>query len=288
MPDTGEPYPPLLAFLVGRFPGVSRQTWVERIAMGKVFTEEGQPIAPDTPYMPNRRLFYFREVSEEPVVPFQERILFSNDHLLVACKPHFLPVIPGGPYVRETLLNRLQEKTGNPFLSPINRIDRGTSGLVLFSVNKKTRGSYQRLFMAGLVRKTYEAIAHVPHDADSDQTEWLVENRLEPGTPWFRMTSCPGMINARSRIQLVEVGVGRARFRLYPITGKKHQLRLHLSGLGFAIVHDRYYPTLLPELPDDFSRPLQLLSRQIEFRDPITGVGMAFQSPRELHLTSGR
>ena len=160
LPDTGKPYPAVLAFLTRRFPKIPEQIWVERIETGKVLTEEGNPVTLDTAYMPNSRLFYFREVKEEPVVPFQEQILFSNHHLLVACKPHFLPVNPGGDYVRETLINRLKEKTGNPFLSPINRIDRGTAGLVLISVNKETRGLYQKMFMEGLVRKTYEAVAH--------------------------------------------------------------------------------------------------------------------------------
>lgn len=280
MPDRGKPYPTLLAFLAERFPKISEQTWQERIATGKVLTEEGQPITLTTAYMPNKRLFYFREVRQEPTIPFQEQILFLNDHLMVVCKPHFLPVTPGGPYVRETLLNRLQATTGNQSLSPINRIDQGTAGLILMSVNKETRGLYQKLFMDGLVQKTYEAVGRFP--SHSGQSEWLVENRLEPGEPWFRMKTCTGMVNARSRIRLLEIGAAQARFQLSPQTGKKHQLRIHMSSLGFGIVNDRYYPTLLPEIPHDFSRPLQLLSRKIEFRDPISGQEMSFTSPRKL------
>lgn len=282
MPDPGKPYPTLLAFLAKRFPKISEQTWLERITTGKVLTEEGQPVTLTTTYMPNKRLFYFREVRQEQAIPFQERILFVDDHLMVVCKPHFLPVTPSGPYVRETLINRLQESTGNPFLSPINRIDQGTAGLVLMSVNKETRGAYQQLFMDGLVRKTYEAIGRF--HSDSGRTEWLVENRLEPGEPWFRMKTRTGTINARSRIRLLEIDTAQARFQLSPLTGKKHQLRIHMSGLGFTIVNDRYYPTLLPETPCNFSHPLQLLSQKIEFRDPITGQEMSFTSPRQLSL----
>ena len=282
MPDTGEPYPALLAFLTRRFPKISEQIWVERITTGKVLTEEGDPVTLDTAYMPNSRLFYFREVPEEPVIPFQEEILFNNDHLMVACKPHFLPVNPGGPYVRETLLGRLKEKTGNPFLSPINRIDRATAGLVLISTNEATRGLYQQLFMQGLVRKTYEAVTDFPHD--SGEREWLVENRIEQGEPWFRIQICAGAVNARSQFRLLEVIGSQARFQLFPLTGKKHQLRIHLSELGFPIVNDRCYPELLPETADDFDRPLRLLSRKIEFRDPVTGKEMSFASERNLIL----
>lgn len=282
LPDTGKPYPTLLEFFVRRFPKIPEKIWVQRIETGKVLTEDGRPVTLTTSYMPNERLVYFREVVEEPVIPFSEQILFRNDHLIVACKPHFLPVTPGGPYVRETLIDRLKEKTGNTFLSPINRIDRGTAGLVLISVKKESRGTYQQMFMSGLVQKTYEAICLFPEDIGD--TEWLVENRIEQGEPWFRMKSSRGKINARSRVRLLDVKGTRARFELFPISGKKHQLRIHLSELGFPIVNDRYYPVLLPEMPDDFSQPLQLLSRKIEFRDPVTGVEMLFESKRDLLL----
>ncbi|EKD40533.1 MAG: pseudouridine synthase, partial [uncultured bacterium] len=172
LPDTGKPYPTLLEFFAGRFPKIPAETWAGRIATGKILTEEGRPITLSTAYIPDRRLFYFREVAEEPVVPFAEQIIFHNDHLLVACKPHFLPVTPTGPYVRETLLGRLQERTGNLSLSPINRIDRETAGLVLLSTNKASRGLYQQMFMAaGRMRKTYEAIAEFGEG--DGRTEWL-------------------------------------------------------------------------------------------------------------------
>ncbi len=278
LPDTGRPYPSLLTFLAERFPKIPAKTWEQRLAAGKVLSDLGQPVSTDTAYMPNRRLFYFREVDEEPVIPFQEQVIFSSDHLLVVCKPHFLPVTPSGPYVRETLINRLKESTGNPYLSPINRIDRETAGLVLLSANPASRGSYQQLFMSGEVRKTYEAVSDIAHPPR--HTEWLIENRIETGEPWFRMRSGDGPVNARTRLRLVETCGSRARFRLFPLTGKKHQLRLHLSSLGFPIVNDRCYPALLRKTPDDFTRPLQLLSRHIAFRDPLTGEEMAFESPR--------
>lgn len=282
LPDTGGPYPTLLTFLAERFPKIPAKTWEQRLAAGKVLSEGGQPINADTVYMPNRRLFYFREVDEEQVIPFQEQVIFRSDHLLVVCKPPFLPVTPSGPYVRETLINRLKESTGNPYLSPINRIDRETAGLVLLSANPESRGRYQQLFMTGGVRKIYEAIADLGHRPR--QTEWLIENRIEPGEPWFRMRLGRGPVNARTRLRLIEAGQTRARFRLFPLTGKKHQLRLHLSGLGFPIVNDRCYPELLPKSADDFHRPLQLLARHIAFRDPLTGEERAFESPRRLNL----
>lgn len=280
LPDTARPYPSLLDFLNAAFPNVARERWAERLHGGKVLDETGRPVGPDTDYMPGRRIYYFREVEDEPVIPFAEQILFQNDELLVACKPHFLPVTPGGRYVDECLLNRLRARTGIAELAPVHRIDRETAGVVVFSANRRNRGRYHDLFMRGRVEKTYQAVAHLRQTPR--EKRWTVENRIVRGEPRFRMKTEPGVANARSTIELVAVNSDRARFRLLPHTGKTHQLRLHLSGLGFPIVHDRVYPELHPEQADDFARPLQLLAECIRFRDPVTGNDMEFRSGRTL------
>jgi tRNA pseudouridine32 synthase/23S rRNA pseudouridine746 synthase len=280
MPKAERPHPTILGFLCTRFPAVPQESWEKRISEGKVLDDEASPITPDTGYAPGKRIFYFREVRDEPVIPFREKILFRDDELLVACKPHFLPVTPGGRYVDECLLNRLRESTGIEELAPLHRIDRETAGIVLFSVNKETRGLYGELFRTGNVEKTYEALSEC--STLPEQTAWVVEDRIERGAPWFRMRTVPGAVNARSTITLVEVRENVARFLLHPLTGKTHQLRIHMSGLGFGILNDRYYPELQPESTDDFGKPLQLVAKQVRFRDPLTGENREFISEREL------
>ncbi len=280
MPDAAKPYPSILGFLHRRFPHVPQQSWENRISAGKVLDEDGRPISTATEYTPGKRIYYFREVEQEPLIPFSEAILFQNEELLVACKPHFLPVTPGGTYVDECLLNRLRKRTGNHELAPLHRIDRETAGVVLFSANGKTRGRYSELFLGGRVEKSYEALAE--YTQTSGTGPWLVENRIVPGQPWFRMTTAPGKVNARSRIRLVEARGETGRFLLQPVTGKTHQLRLHMSGLGFKIMNDKYYPVLQPEQADDFAKPLQLVARMVRFLDPVTGKEMEFSSAREL------
>lgn len=280
LPAADKPYPSIVEFLCRTFPAVSRRQWVDRIQQGKVLDEHRNPITADTKYSPAQRLFYFREIENEPLIPFAEHILFQNDELLAVCKPHFLPVIPGGRYVQECLLNRLRQRTGIDDLTPLHRLDRETAGVVIFSVNKNTRGLYHGLFMHGNVEKTYHALAEVPQPPQD--TQWIVENRIARGEPRFRMTTVPGVANARSRIQLLELKDGRGHFRLQPVTGKTHQLRLHMSGLGFGIVNDRVYPVLQPQTDDDFTQPLQLLAKAIHFHDPVTGREMEFESEREL------
>ena len=280
MPKAEKPYPSILAFLSGRFPAISREIWDKRISEGKVLDEKAQRITLDTEYAPLRRIFYFREVSTEPFIPFAEKILFLDDEILVACKPHFLPVTPGGRYVDECLLNRLRSSTGIEDLAPLHRIDRGTAGLVLFSVNKKSRGLYGKLFLNGQVEKTYHALSAC-HPLQKTAS-WDVNNRIERGEPGFRMKTAPGGVNARSAINLVEVKGETARFTLQPRTGKTHQLRLHMSGLGFGILNDRYYPELQAETEDNFDTPLQLVAQMLRFRDPLSGRNREFTSEREL------
>ncbi|OGT97406.1 MAG: pseudouridine synthase [Geobacteraceae bacterium GWB2_52_12] len=280
MPSAVKPYPSILEFLIRRFPRVLRTIWEQRILDGKVLDDHGQVITLDSEYAPLKRLFYFREVEQERVIPFAEKIIFQNDDLIVACKPHFLPVIPGGPYVAECLLNRLRKSTGNHDLVPIHRIDRETAGIVMFSANMKTRALYNEIFLNGAVEKTYQAVAE--YTPTSNETEWTVENRVVSGEPWFRMKTAPGASNARSIIKLVETKEKLARFLLHPLTGKTHQLRLHMSGLGFRILNDKYYPDLLPETADDYTNPLQLIAKTVRFTDPVTGRRMEFTSQREL------
>ena len=280
MPRVERPFPSILDFLCRRFSRVPRHVWAQRIAQGKVCGEGGQPITLESGYAPQKRLFYFREVTDEPLVPFAERILHQDDELLVACKPHFLPVTPGGRYVEECLLNRLRRRTGIEELAPLHRIDRETAGIVLFSVNPLTRSRYAGLFLKGGVEKSYLAIsACLP---PFTKCEWCVEDRIERGEPWFRMASVPGRVNARSTISLQEAKDGRALFLLQPHTGKTHQLRIHMSGLGCGILNDRYYPVLQPESADNFDSPLQLLARMVRFRDPVSGRYREFVSERRL------
>lgn len=278
LPDLPAPRPSLLDFLVERFPKVGREVWQARLLSGKITDDAGQPLTSTTPYRPHARLRYFREVPQEPQIPFQAEILFEHDHLLVACKPHFLPVTPAGPYVNQCLLYRLKAQTGLDDLVPVHRIDRETAGLVLFSKQKATRGAYHNLFESGQARKVYEAVTTLPNVPET--REWRLRTRIARGDPWFRVQHAAGPPNADTRIVLLDRNERLAYLRLEPRTGKQHQLRLHVTLLGAQILYDRYYPVLTAKRPDDFARPLQLIARSLAFVDPVTRRSHEFHSPR--------
>ncbi len=265
----------LLDFLAERLPAVSRSDWRRRMAAGEVVDEHGGAATADTVFAPGMRYYYYRELSSEAPVPFEETILYQDEHLLVADKPHFLPVVPAGQYLQQTLLVRLRRQTDLRELSPVHRIDAGTAGLVLFSVQRATRGRYQALFRDRLVHKVYEATAPWRADLPLPRTH---ATRLEESGHFFRMHEVPGEPNAVTAIDLVERLGGWARYRLAPVTGRRHQLRVQMAGLGLPLLGDTLYPQVNDAPPGDFSNPLQLLARALSFDDPVTGQARHFAS----------
>lgn len=282
---TSQTYTNLLDFFVSNFPHIEPSEWVARFKEGLVMTTEGQPVVALDAYQPNTHLLYFRRLVREPNIPFEEEILYQDEHLLVADKPHFLPVTPSGLYLHQTLLNRLKQKTGLQTLSPIHRIDRDTAGLVLFSVQAQERAQYQNLFRDRAVTKVYEVVAAYSEELE-EKLPMTYRSRLEESAHFLQMIEVLGEPNADTYIELIEVMKPWAKYRLTPGSGKKHQLRCHLNALGIPIKYDQIYPILTPyqKYDLDFSKPLQLLAKQIIFKDPITGADRSFRSQREIHL----
>ncbi|MBU3637276.1 pseudouridine synthase [Polynucleobacter sp. es-MAR-4] len=279
----GQEHACLLDFFIANFPHIDRSEWEARFTDGLVFNQEGEALAAGDAYLPNTHLMYFRRLAREPEIPFEESILFQDEHILVADKPHFLPVTPSGLYLHQTLLNRLKKKTGIQELSPMHRIDRDTAGLVLFSINPNQRAQYQNLFRDRAVKKVYEAIAPYS-EVLIQKLPMTYQSRLEESEHFLQMQEVDGEVNADTLIELLEVNRPWAKYRLTPGSGKKHQLRCHLNSLGIPIQHDQIYPILTPyqEYDLDFSKPLQLLAKEIYFKDPVTGQERFFTSQRVL------
>ncbi len=275
----------LLNFFVKQFPHIAEGEWVSRFKEGLILDQEGHALAANDAYLPNTHLIYFRRLEREPEIPYEEHILYQDEHILVADKPHFLPVTPSGLYLHQTLLNRLKKTTGIQTLSPIHRIDRDTAGLVIFSVNPNERAQYQNLFRDRVVKKVYEAIA--PYSNDLEQKlPMSYESRLEESEHFLQMHEIEGEPNSDTLIELIDKKQPWAKYRLTPGSGKKHQLRCHLNALQIPIKNDQIYPLLTPyqEYDLDFSKPLQLLAKEISFLDPLTSAARFFISSQKLIL----
>lgn len=273
----------LLEFLCVQFPRIPADIWQQRFADGKIHWFGGEVVNAETPFSPSRRLCYYREVKSEPKIPFAEQLIYQDEHILIACKPHFLPVTPGGDYVNECLLERLKQRYQLADLVAVHRLDRETAGLVLFSKRPDSRAAYYQLFASGQIQKSYLAVAALPQtQLWSSGLQWQVANRLEKSEPKFLMQQVEGEVNARSTIRLLDIQQQLGLFQLEPLTGKTHQLRVHMLGLGMPLLNDKYYPRLLPKQQLDFSQPLQLLAKSLSFIDPLSGKQQHFSSDRSL------
>ena len=276
--------PHLLDFLAQRMPGISRSEWAERLAQGLVLHEDGQAALPHQSCQPGQRLYYYRHLADEPLLPFQAQVLFEDEHLLLADKPHFMPVMPTGRYVQQSLLVQLKRLTGCADLVPLHRIDRETAGLVLFGKRLQDRDAYHALFRDRQIHKTYHAVAaHSPNL----KLPLVRTSRLVTGVPFFCTQEVPGPTNSETRIELLYTDGLRSLYALEPISGRRHQLRVHMNALGIPIEGDLFYPSVLrgPNAPEDFSQPLQLLARAVRFTDPITGQTREWVSGLRLTLS---
>ncbi len=304
-------------YVLERFGHIDHGGITERFRQGEVVDADGAPLSTSTPLGAVEFLWYYRSAGEETPLPVTEEIIHEDDHLIAVDKPHFLPTTPAGRYVQESLLVRLRNRLDLPDLVPIHRLDRGTAGVVLLSKEPATRGAYQLLFEDRAVSKSYECVSALPAGTDpqtlaarfplsvrsrihktkgvvvSEQVAYDVadsgrrpHDRRAPKKGRRRTEPIPGA-NSSSFVELLEArsnaaGAGVGRFRLTPHTGKTHQLRIHMALLGLGIMHDRFYPELLEDVPDDFGAPLQLLAKTLSFTDPLTGRPRSFTSRREL------
>ncbi len=270
----------VLDFLVDHFKGIDKNTWLQRIQAGKVHWINGDLVESNTPYRAQAAVYYYREVIEEPKVPFEHKIIYQDKQILIVDKPHFLPVTPGGQYVNECLQHRLRKETGIDKLQALHRLDRETAGLVMFSVNPETRSNYHALFSGKTITKTYLAIAKTKSDISGKR--WEVRNKMIKAQPSFLMqidkAADEASCNAHSIIRCIKQNEHLATFELQPITGKTHQLRVHMQSIGFPILNDKFYPKLQPKTAETFENPLQLLATTLQFVDPITKENREFKS----------
>lgn len=268
----------VIAFLMAKFPQIEAGVWRARVVDGKVSWADGSLVTLECQFKPREKVYYYREVETETKIPFVEKILFQDDNIIIAYKPHFLGVSPSGNFVNECLTHRLCARIGKDTVAPAHRLDRDTAGVILMTINPEVRHPYHELFKTGSITKEYQALAKLTPELNSLYEEgklslpqhWTVKNRMVKGEPSFRMQVVEGEANTHSEISLIKVVDGIGLFALSPVTGKTHQLRVHMLSLGMPLLNDRFYPELAPKGPDNFDKPLALIAKRLSFIDPIS------------------
>lgn len=297
-------------YLIARFYPNDPQIIHSRFETGEVRLDDGTVLTASSPYAPGERIWYFRELADEPELPSDMPVLYEDEHVLAIDKPHFLPTTPRGSYIAQTALTKLRVREGNPLLIPIHRLDRPTAGVLLFAKTVQARRPFQMMFQHRLVSKTYRAVAPVPADPtaaeqalsaeglrvrshiqkvrDVLQVRQLSETEcvargVEPNTlTTARILETFTPDPAEAEAWGVEPGCPWGLYDLAPHTGKTHQLRAHLNLLGAPILGDVLYPRVLPDGPDRSEHPLQLLAYTLSFEHPITGEPISLRSGRTL------
>jgi tRNA pseudouridine32 synthase/23S rRNA pseudouridine746 synthase len=263
---------PVTAELSDRFGDHART----KVVAGEVLCADGSVVNETTVLPAGACVYLYRELRDEVPVPFDIPVLYQDEDIVVADKPHFLATMPRGQHVAQTALVRLRRQLGLDELSPAHRLDRLTAGVLLFTTHRAVRGSYQTLFARGAVRKTYLAAAPVDPGIALPRE---VSSRIIKRRSNLQATEEAGDPNAETLVELLSAdGV----YRLTPRTGRTHQLRVHMASLGIPICGDPLYPNVIDVAADDFSTPLQLLAQRLEFDDPRTGAHRDFVSRRTL------
>ncbi|MBO3095009.1 pseudouridine synthase [Cellulomonas dongxiuzhuiae] len=254
------------------------------LADGSFVDEDGRALRDDDPYVPARHVWFHRIVRDEPVVPGTIHVVHRDERLVVVDKPPFLSTIPRGRHIVQSVVVRLRDELDLPELSPLHRLDRGTSGILLLATERRWRGAYQTAFERRTMDKTYRALAPLRADLELPT---VVRNHLRKVRGTLHAEVVPDApVNAETLVELEREVDGLGVYRLTPRTGRTHQLRLHLSDLGIPIVGDPLYPVLRDVDLDDFREPMQLLAAGIAFTDPVDGRRREFRSVRSLPLTS--
>jgi len=289
LPLTGD-WPTIGAYMAERFFHLDPERLLRRFDRGEIVAIDGTALTRETPLGAHEFVWYYREPPVEREIPFEIEVLHQDLDLVVADKPHFLPTTPGGKFLQNSALVRLRNRLGIPELTPIHRLDRATAGLLMFSTRPATRGAYQLLFENRRVEKVYEAVSALPDGWDAASPALagrpfpiVYRNHIEK----LRANVCVRVDadrepNSETLIELIDHDEHVLHTLLRPHSGRMHQLRVHLAALGAGILNDGFYPELLPETPDDFRKPLQLLARELRFIDPLSGEQREFVTRRTL------
>lgn len=207
-----------------------------------------------------------------PIEPWLD-IIYRDDYIIVVNKPSGLLSVPGSqPQFFDSAMTRVKQKYG--FCEPAHRLDMSTSGLLLFALSKQADRELKRQFREREPKKQYQALVWGHIQAEQGRIELPLicdwENRPRQMICFER-----GKKAVTEYRVLERLANNTTRVQLNPITGRSHQLRLHLVALGHPILGDKFYA---PPQAKSLAPRLCLHAETLQITHPITGENMFFQA----------
>jgi 23S rRNA pseudouridine1911/1915/1917 synthase len=270
----------VFAYLSDRYRHSSPREWRRRIEAGQVFIE-GAPAAAEGELASGETLVFRRPPWREPEAPTSFAVFYRDHDLLAVAKPAGLPTLPGGGFLENTLLRRVRRVA--PGASPLRRLGRGTSGLVLFTLNRTARRVLASAWARGEVERGYRAIV----SGAFPQGETILDFPIGP-VPHPVLGSVAGVNakgkRARSRVRLIEHRGETSLVEVSIETGRTNQIRIHLATFGYPLAGDRLYGANGAALPGETGYLLH--AHRLAFRHPRSSAPVEILWPPKLYRGS--
>ena len=227
----------ILDYLARRHPQFGREEWAARIESRRVLLD-GKPALADTAVRPLQILVWLRPPWREPQAPLCFAVLYRDEELLAVAKPRGLPTVPGGGFLEHTLLHLVRRS--HPEASPMHRLGRGTSGIVLFTRTAEASRKVSEAWRRGEVSKIYRALV----SGEVEKDELSIEAPIGPVPhPVLRRVYAakPDGKPSLSHVRVLKRGHPDSIVQVKITTGRSHQIRIHMAAAGHPLVGDRFY-----------------------------------------------
>lgn len=276
----------VLEFYTRCYPHLPSAAWQDRIDRDQILLN-GAPTTAEACLKQGQRLTYHRPPWLEPTVPLTIPIIYEDSDLVVVAKPAGLPVLPGGGFLEHTLLWQLQQHYPQSPPIPIHRLGRGTSGLMLLARSRLARSVLSQQLRQGEIRKIYRTLVLGTSLPEQFSVTQPIGKIPYPQLGYLYAATSQGLA-AQSNCRVLCRHLETTLVEVTILTGRPHQIRIHLAAAGFPLVGDPLYGVggvPVPPAGETQALPMpghcgyHLHAHHLQFKHPTQGETLALSCP---------